>query len=333
MPHLLLVGAGFSRNWGGWLSTEVFEYLLGCPEVAQSAQLRQLLWQHQTQGGFESALAELQRQYKLNPQSNHSALIALDAAIERMFGDMNRGLMSVDRFEFSSDAAKSIGRFLTRFDAIFTLNQDVLLEHHYMLPNNVNLLSERQPRWVGCHLPGMIRLRPADPRLTDSWSHSTWYPKSENEFEINEQSQPVFKLHGSSNWKYSDGRSMLIMGGEKVREVGLTPILNWYATKFEEHLCATGAKLMVIGYGFRDNHINDAIKYAVERGLKLFIFAPEGAEIAHRLNPTRAPGKMSMGTPLEAMIEQSLVGASRRPLGAVFSSDLVEFDKVMRFFA
>jgi hypothetical protein len=29
MPHYLLTGAGFSRNWGGWLANEAFEYLLG----------------------------------------------------------------------------------------------------------------------------------------------------------------------------------------------------------------------------------------------------------------------------------------------------------------
>ena len=33
MPHQLLTGAGFSRNWGGWLANEAFEYLLGVPEV------------------------------------------------------------------------------------------------------------------------------------------------------------------------------------------------------------------------------------------------------------------------------------------------------------
>jgi hypothetical protein len=43
MSHILLTGAGFSRNWGGWLATEAFEYLLGAVEVDD--QLRHLLWQ------------------------------------------------------------------------------------------------------------------------------------------------------------------------------------------------------------------------------------------------------------------------------------------------
>jgi len=332
MSHLLLIGAGFSRNWGGWLATEAFEYLLGCQEVMQSTQLQRLLWRNQTQGGFESALAELQQNYVLNPQENLAALLDLNAAVERMFRDMNRGLLRAT-LNFANDKAKSIGAFLARFDAIFTLNQDVLLEQHYMTPpNNVNLLSERQPRWHGAYFPGMSRVRPTDPAILDSWSQSIWQPKGQADFTLEAQSQPVFKLHGSSNWRNPDGRSMLIMGGAKVREINLTPILSWYATKFDELLQEPGAKLMVIGYGFRDGHINDEIKHAVERGLKLFIIAPEGAELAQRLNPTNA-APIRVKSELEDIMERSLIGASRRPLSSTFGNDNAEFDKVIRFFA
>jgi len=39
--HILLTGAGFSRNWGGMLAPEVFQYLLGCSELDE--ELRRLL--------------------------------------------------------------------------------------------------------------------------------------------------------------------------------------------------------------------------------------------------------------------------------------------------
>ncbi|MEA2943355.1 MAG: hypothetical protein QOD09_3884 [Bradyrhizobium sp.] len=44
MAHYLLTGAGFSFNWGGWLASEAFEYLLGAPEI--DGELRALLWQN-----------------------------------------------------------------------------------------------------------------------------------------------------------------------------------------------------------------------------------------------------------------------------------------------
>ena len=56
MAHYLLTGAGFSYNWGGWLASEAFEYLLGAPEI--DAELRALLWKNkEAGGGFEDALA------------------------------------------------------------------------------------------------------------------------------------------------------------------------------------------------------------------------------------------------------------------------------------
>src|ERR1700733_9926625 len=35
MTLILLTGAGFSRNWGGWLASEAFEYVLGCSDVGE----------------------------------------------------------------------------------------------------------------------------------------------------------------------------------------------------------------------------------------------------------------------------------------------------------
>ena len=58
MNYALLLGAGFSRNWGGWLADEAFEYLLGCRQI--NMPLRELLISHKRKGGFEAALAELQ---------------------------------------------------------------------------------------------------------------------------------------------------------------------------------------------------------------------------------------------------------------------------------
>jgi hypothetical protein len=49
MGHVLLTGAGFSRNWGGWLANEAFEYLIGSPEIDDH--IRHLLWTHKGRGG------------------------------------------------------------------------------------------------------------------------------------------------------------------------------------------------------------------------------------------------------------------------------------------
>ncbi len=91
MNSVLLLGAGFSRNWGGWLASEAFEYLLGCPEISRNPHLQNLLWRNQTLGGFENALAVVQADFIRDPAVNTGHLQDLQHAVTRMFDDMNKG--------------------------------------------------------------------------------------------------------------------------------------------------------------------------------------------------------------------------------------------------
>lgn len=329
MANYLLIGAGFSRNWGGWLATEAFEYLLGCPEITQNSNLRELLWRHQPQGGFESALAELQVEFYRNPQAVEPTLHYLQNAISNMFRDMNSGLIERKIWEFQGNIDRQITPFLTRFDAIFSLNQDLLLEHYYT-NDNISLIGKR--KWNGAQLPGMRLVRNNEALDNSSWSQSTWHPEKEEAFKIDKNSQPIFKLHGSSNWSHADGRPMLIMGGAKAHSIEQTPILKWYADNFEEKLTQQPSKLMIIGYGFRDDHINASISKAIALGLKIFIISPEGAGLARSLNNTRGRNAIEAKEPLEEMFEAALIGASRRSLREIFGDDLAEYKKIIRFF-
>jgi SIR2-like domain len=326
---LILLGAGFSRNWGGWLASEAFEYLLGCREVVRDAHLRDLLWKHHLAGGFEDVLEELQIAYARDPQGNEKALFAFQAATSRMFDDMNRAFIDRTEWEFQNDQSHMVRTFLMKFEGIFSLNQDVLLERHYC---NDNILLGSTGRWSGAQLPGLKRTPSPEPLNSNCWARSTWVSKPALEFKVDSGFQPIFKLHGSSNWKNAEGKPLLVMGGAKVGEIGRNPILSWYSQLFEQYLMAPNARLMVIGYGFRDPHINAAIGRAVDRGLRMFVIAPEGPEIAIRLNPTRRPGQIVSPTELEGTLKQTLIGASRRPLSDIFGNDIAEFNKVMRFF-
>lgn len=91
MKHILLTGAGFSRNWGGWLASEAFEYLLGSIYIDDP--LRAKLWQTKERGGgFEDTLFELQtahaqQAYGLPEQQ----LFAITNAVRAMFAEMAVG--------------------------------------------------------------------------------------------------------------------------------------------------------------------------------------------------------------------------------------------------
>lgn len=327
---MILLGAGFSRNWGGWLASEAFEYLLGCTEISRDIQLRRLLWKHQETGGFEDALDELQTTYLRDPTGTERQLTVFQAAIGRMFTDMNRAFLEMVDWEFQrQDRSRMVQTFLTRFDAVFSLNQDVLLERHYC-NDNIALVGAR--KWLGAQLPGMKQTPSPEPLHSNCWGRSTWAPAAAAEFQVDKQFQPLFKLHGSSNWRNPEGKSLLVMGGAKAIAIGRNPILGWYSKQFDEYLGGPGARLMVIGYGFRDPHINNAISRAVAQGLKIFVIAPDGAELAFKLNPTRQRGQIIGPSEVEDTLKEALIGASRRALREIFDSEGAEFNKVMRFF-
>jgi hypothetical protein len=327
MVPLLLLGAGFSHNWGGWLASEVFEYLLGDPQIKDNSFLRNLLWEHQHTGGFENALEELNQLLVRDPRfaNDHNSLYA---AVRRMFDAMNAGYRGKGlefRKPFGHD--HPMRDFLVRFKAVFSLNQDTLLEQIY-LADKSNLIDSFA--WRNWQIPGMALLpAPADkpiyPEATGLWILS-------NDHSISATEQPTFKLHGSSNWKTSSDQQMMIIGGGKAQAIARHPVLLWYAEEFKRHLGQPGARLMVIGYSFSDTHINDALQAAIATGLKLFIVDPLGADVASRQNKLQRSNLGYKPTPMEDAIRAGLIGASRRSISSTFGTDQIEHSKIMQFF-
>jgi hypothetical protein len=264
VANVLLTGAGFSRNWDGWLATEAFEYLIGCPEV--DVHLRHLLWQHKSRGGgFEDALAELQLEVSRTArESTKKQLDDLQAAIIGMFNAMDQAFGTV-KFEQSNDLAYLERTFLARFDAIFTLNQDLLLERYY-LDDNISLGHPR--RWSGWQIPGTKLLGPTthvhDPVLIRTAMRA---PDDGLNFKEHPGLQPYYKLHGSTNWTGGGGSGgrLIIMGGNKAVEISQYPLLNWYHGQFRDYL-SRATRLLIIGYSFSDAHINRAIIDAAKQG-------------------------------------------------------------------
>jgi hypothetical protein len=130
MTHLLLTGAGFSKNWGGLLASEVFNDLLSAGELDQAT--RDMLYKaNEPQGGgFEAVLARLQG---ATDPANVKRCETLTSVLAGIFNMMGNGFMQ-RQFEFAAipDTRYSLTPFLHRFDTIFTLNQDTLIEQKYL---------------------------------------------------------------------------------------------------------------------------------------------------------------------------------------------------------
>ena len=324
MKHILLLGAGFSRNWGGWLASEAFEYLLGHPNIISNNTLKQLLWNKQLKGGFEEALAQLQDDSNTNPDIHKRNLEFLESAILDMFNLMNEAFKNINDWDLQG-ITKTVGRsfadFLSKFDAIYTLNQDLLLEYHYIGNSSNGYLPD-----IKVHGVEVVNLYEPNQK----WALSKLTPTTHDDSSSN--SQPIYKLHGSSNWVNDHGTPLLILGGNKQSAINKLPILGEYLKNFATDLNLPNTRLMVIGYGFGDLHINELIESGIDHGLKMFNINPDGAEQAIKQNSTRNSGHIAVDSSLEEVFKKLIIGASRRSLKEIFSSDALEYSKVMRFF-
>ena len=250
--HYLLLGAGFSRNWDGWLVSEIFDHLLTLEAMQQRPSLVALLKRHQRDGtGFEGALSAVQEAAARSSRTADDVmnLVVFQDAITSTFRLMNSMFFEKTGIDFSNSREASVRDFLARFDAIFTLNQDLLLEKHY-----VDVVNPGNP---GVGLPGIQRPLNLSPHDHARWLSEPWIVGDTVPGAASwKNSQPVFKLHGSSNWRRSDGKDLVIMGGQKMKAIQESPVLTWYHDEFARRLAEPGARLMTIGYGFQDQHIN-----------------------------------------------------------------------------
>lgn len=326
MTHILLTGAGFSRNWGGWLADEVFEYLLGCSEINQD--IHTALWSSRNmRQGFEDTLQDLRAEVAVHKDARLAGNVKVfERMLEGMFNSMNNGFKTV-RFnpliphftrgpEHDPDYVR---HFLASFDAIFTLNQDCLLELKCNEPG-FHQLSEG--RWRDMYCPG---IKPITANGTP-YGPPGLFESGSKDYELEHGRQPYFKLHGSSNWRTGES-SLLIMGGNKGADIEKHFLLRSYHARFLEMLQAPRARLVIIGYSFQDSHINEHLLRGVEKGLKLFIVDPKGIDvlsenIRHPRNGTIA---------LREAFQYAILGASRRPLQSTFGGDQIEHSKLLRF--
>ncbi len=87
------------------------------------------------------------------------------------------------------------------------------------------------------------------------------------------------KLHGSQNWLSSDGKHAMVIGRNKPEQIDCEPLLDWYFKTFKQVLSFPNRRLLVIGYGFRDAHINEIIASSIAKhGLKLYVISPNDHE-------------------------------------------------------
>ena len=98
------------------------------------------------------------------------------------------------------------------------------------------------------------------------WKFSTKYefevpkkPAKEEPLNVASRRLHYIKLHGSFNWMSSDGKRIMVIGHKKESQIANEPLLKHYFEQFEGELSREGVQLLLVGYSFRDEHINKII--------------------------------------------------------------------------
>jgi len=311
----ILTGAGWTRNWGGRLAEELWQDLMGHRAVQNNDRLRELLLGERS---FETALGKVQGE-PFTPEDSQ----AFEQALIEAFIAMDREIARPDHhpwiniYKVQDLLFRFWGQRGQRIDAgyMFTLNQDLWPER--------KLYNEHVSGAADASLPGLQR-RPNQRLFT------TDIGKYSEEFVMQPAADPalwrlrgsfnVIKLHGSFNWRTADGRNELVVGTGKSGQIAASTMLSWYQEIFRRVLSAGGVRLMIVGYGFGDEHVNEVIADAVDyHDLKVFIW-DTGPNLRDRVR----------AAPHGTSIWKGLLSTATRPLIEVFPSNQAETEEYRR---
>lgn len=269
----MLLGAGFSANWGAPVAKKFAHKLLSDPTLFKFHDIRTFLFEKQN---FEQALGKF---YK------HEGYNALYSAVEREFNQI--ALQQKELRDQPSEYTKIFGEislFVARLivqkklqkqeHLLFSLNQDMLLEYNF---------SRRE------NFPGIDRIGP--PMLTQSGKETCRL----GEIDVPEKLLPsnasnsvytYTKLHGSIDWlidgdvnQFSSRRSLIVIGNGKELAIQNNKLLkDGYDTFFEA--LDEADVLYLHGVSLTDEHISRRIaKMIKEDRLKIFIHDPKAWDV------------------------------------------------------
>jgi hypothetical protein len=278
--HILLTGAGFTHNFGAPLAAGVWSRLVSHPRVQASDKLRQ----HLLGGGFdfEAIYQDVRTGNGWGQTEQDTLRTALDEVykeIDEVTVPLSIGSGRPYPIELLAIQRELVGSFAGGSadpGFFFTLNQDLFIER--MIFNGPTL-----------HIPGV--------NCGGVWFSSAGQPprgaptahqlpstdalaRMGNMFQGHELM--FVKLHGSWNWRSHTGEPGMVIGGGKPTQISQEPLLNEYYRAFEEVMRLPDRRVLCIGYGFRDEHVNRTLASAGENhGARIWIVSPQSPDSLH----------------------------------------------------
>jgi len=270
---VLLTGAGFTKGFGGYLANEMWAVIFRQPEIQGNPALRNRMLEELD---YESTYTQVLESAAHSDGDRQ----AFKAALGRAYQQLHDIICPQDT-EHTTACSNACQFLLTRFAGkehrergfIFTLNQDLFVEKYYAVGDPLlTIPGLTAPNWFNGQVSSRLT-RDSRAQLPDAAT----VEKVRQRFWTKDSLRFVYvKLHGSFGWQTNHGSDVLVVGHSKSKTIQREPLLEWYFSLFEEVLHQSEVRLVVIGYGFGDAHINEVIADSIrDYGLRLYVVSPE----------------------------------------------------------
>ena len=156
----------------------------------------------------------------------------------------------------------------------FTLNQDIFMERQF------HWRATGAPPFEQKFYTGLsLQLTPTSIQLPSPEASQEMLNAQLEKSSGDHAGTSYIKLHGSYCWKSWTDRSGMVLGINKADVIDDEPLLKCYFELFKSVIAEGGRKLLIIGYGFRDLHVNRILLNGImTHGLELFIIHPKSPE-------------------------------------------------------
>ena len=265
----VLTGAGFSKNFGGFLGSEMWSQIFNNQQIQADPDLRDIL---KDDYDYESAYSKV-LDSKLPEEKKQMMRSVVLEAYKRLDDSLKGWVFNdssshpVNPYLLSETLGKVYSSARPAQAFLFTLNQDLFMERQWNYGS-----------------PGVPRFARAQNTFGSQAFNATDFvelPRDDIENRIkrgisDHAGLQYIKLHGSYGWKSSDGSNQLVVGTNKTSLIQNEPLLQGYMDLFASVIREGGKKALIIGYGFRDAHINALLLEGVEKhGLEIYVISTQ----------------------------------------------------------
>lgn len=275
--YILLTGAGFTHNFGTPLADEMWSAIFNDEQIQAEHKIKSLL---------KSNCCDYEKIYDIimNGSYTEKERGAFDNALYSAYKDIDSTIINFIKTRSSTHNIRQLISLFSdenRKTFFFTLNQDLFIERFYSY--------NYRKIWMKPIIPGIKNKSNWFSKKFENLLEPSDYCKVPNEVELNNDPDSLdgnffyVKLHGSCNWIDSNSERLILTGNRKAEEIKNESLLKYYCKLFKSVLSQPEQRLLIIGYGFGDKHINEIIANAVKKHkLKLFIISPNPPDKFHK---------------------------------------------------